>query len=249
MKASLTCLLSAILLLGAAAVRAGQGKVFFQNGRWLKGDIQIQTDDDGKQVVVIGMRQGSVTVPRSEVKSVVFNSKASPSDDRFQRALQNTRQALPAPHVSSLYEPYIREASVKHHLDPDLVKAVIKQESDFNRKDVSNKGAQGLMQLMPDTARKLGVEDSFDPWENIHGGVRYLKMMIENFNGDLPKALAAYNAGPHAVEKYGAIPPYRETQDYVRSVLRYYQVYRGSKLYAFQDRKGRLVFTDRPILP
>jgi soluble lytic murein transglycosylase-like protein len=93
------------------------------------------------------------------------------------------------------------------------------------------------------------VEDAFDPWENIHGGTRYLRMMIEDFNGDLTKALAAYNAGPAAVKKYGRIPPYRETRGYVKNVLRYYQMYRGGRLFAFEDKNGGLVITDQPYLP
>jgi soluble lytic murein transglycosylase-like protein len=148
-----------------------------------------------------------------------------------------------------LYDPYILQASAKHRLDPELVKAVIRQESNYNPNDVSNKGAQGLMQLMPETAKGLGVRDAFDPWENIHGGTRYLRYMLEAFNGDVVKALAAYNAGPYAVRKYGTVPPYRETQQYVRSVMRYYRQYRGEKLHAYEDRSGRLVITDQAYLP
>ena len=231
-------------------LQARAGKVFFANGRWMKGDLQVQTDPSGKEIIVIALNSGSVIVPRSEVKNIVYAADAQGPFADFHRALKNTVQ-LPVIHKKSpvLYDSYIRQASTRHQLDPELVKAVIKQESNFNRRDVSNKGARGLMQLMPETARGLGVEDAFDPWENIHGGTLYLRMMLENFNGDLSKALAAYNAGPEAVRKYGRIPPYPETQGYVRSVLRYYQMYRGSRLFAFEDKKGKLVITDRPYLP
>ncbi len=171
---------------------------------------------------------------------------------KFHQALQNTprrpepEKTLKAP---AIYEPYIAEASRKHNLDPRLIKAVIKQESNYNSQDVSRVGAQGLMQLMPGTAKTLGVGNAFDPYENIHGGAKYLKMQLVNFNGDLSKALAAYNAGPDAVKKYGRVPPYRETRNYVKSVLKYYRQYRGNNLVSYQDANGRLVFTDSPASP
>ena len=264
-KVPLTFLLFLSFLFNPLAfLQARNGKVFFSNGRWLKGDIQIQTDPSGREIVVIALDSGSVIVPKSDVKNIVYPPLAekiaagpglaggafhSDPEANFHRALQHTARAPGAAKKSpSLYEHYIRSASTKHQLDPELIKAVIKQESNFNREDVSSKGAGGLMQLMPETAKGLGVEDVFDPWENIHGGTRYLRMMLEDFHGDLAKALAAYNAGPAAVKKYGKIPPYAETQGYVRSVLRYYQMYRGSQLFAFEDKKGKLVITDKPYV-
>ena len=108
------------------------------------------------------------------------------------------------------------------NLDPQLVRAVIEVESSFNRRAVSSKGAQGLMQLMPETARALGVRNAFDPVENVHGGTRYLRRLIDRFDGSLELGLASYNAGPEAVDRYGGVPPYRETENYVRRVLRAY---------------------------
>ncbi len=150
---------------------------------------------------------------------------------------------------TSPYDDYILTASAKNDLDPELVKAVIKQESNFNRHDVSKKGAQGLMQLMPETARLLGVSNSFDPQENIEGGTRYLRLMLENFNGDIIKALAAYNAGPTPVKKYGAVPPYSETQNYVKNVIYFYHTYQGKKLRVFRNKSGSTVFTDQAYIP
>jgi soluble lytic murein transglycosylase-like protein len=114
-------------------------------------------------------------------------------------------------------------AARRHGLDPDLVLAVIAVESAFKPKAVSPKGAQGLMQLMPRTARDLGVADPLDPAANVDGGSRYLGALLALYGGDVPRALAAYNAGPQAVKRHRGIPPYKETRDYVRKVLRQYK--------------------------
>jgi soluble lytic murein transglycosylase-like protein len=108
----------------------------------------------------------------------------------------------------------------RHGLDPNLVLAVVAVESGFQPDAVSNKGAQGLMQLMPATARELGVADALDPAQNLDGGTRYLRMLVARYGGDLGKALAAYNAGPGAVTRHGGVPPYRETHHYIDRVLR-----------------------------
>ena len=121
------------------------------------------------------------------------------------------------------YDKIIKQAALKHGIDSTLIKAVIRAESDFDKNAVSSKGAQGLMQLMPETAKDLEVEDSFDPVENIHAGVRYLKRQLKNFQNDVSLALAAYNAGENAVRRYGhRIPPYTETRTFVDRVLRYW---------------------------
>jgi soluble lytic murein transglycosylase-like protein len=113
----------------------------------------------------------------------------------------------------------INEASGRYRLDPDLVNSVIKAESGFNVRAVSPKGAQGLMQLMPGTASLLGVPNAFDPQANVDGGARYLRELLERYNFDLVKALAAYNAGTKRVEEYGGVPPYHETRAYVRKIV------------------------------
>jgi len=123
------------------------------------------------------------------------------------------------------YDHLIRMLCREHEMEFALVKAVIKAESAFNPRAVSRKGAQGLMQLMPDTARDLMVDDPFDPYDNLRGGVRYLRQMLDTFGGDVTLAVAAYNAGPGAVQDSNAVPPYPETRTYVKRVLQYHREY------------------------
>ena len=128
--------------------------------------------------------------------------------------------AKPAPALP--LNEVVNTASAAYHLDPDLVNSVIHAESGFNAHAVSPKGARGLMQLMPGTANQLGVNDSFDPQANVTGGSRYLRELLERYNFDLVKALAAYNAGPERVEQYHGVPPFRETRAYVNRIVRDY---------------------------
>src|SRR5206468_11719001 len=115
---------------------------------------------------------------------------------------------------------FVNSASDRQRLDPDLVNSVIRAESGFNPHAVSPKGALGLMQLMPQTASELGVPNAFDPQANVEGGTRYLRELLERYNFDLVKALAAYNAGPQRVEQFGGVPPYYETRAYVARIVK-----------------------------
>ncbi|HEY5349229.1 MAG TPA: lytic transglycosylase domain-containing protein [Candidatus Lustribacter sp.] len=120
----------------------------------------------------------------------------------------------------------IRAGAARWRVDPALVAAIVANESAFDARATSPAGARGLMQLMPGTAASLGVSDVYDPEQNVSGGTRYLRGLLDRFNGDVPKAVAAYNAGPGAVQKYGGIPPFPETQHYVHDVLASYSKYR-----------------------
>jgi soluble lytic murein transglycosylase-like protein len=123
----------------------------------------------------------------------------------------------------------IDEAAARHQVDPNLVRAVIKVESNFDPNAVSRKGAIGLMQLMPQTAKQLNVTDPFDPQQNVDAGVRHLKSLLQNYAGDVPRSLAAYNAGEKAVARSGGIPPYAETRNYVKQITHLYSSSSGTK--------------------
>lgn len=124
------------------------------------------------------------------------------------------------------YDEWIRQAAALYQIPVELVRAVIKVESDYDPRAISVSGARGLMQLMPPTAERLQVRDIDDPRENIFGGVRYLRILANTFNGDLELTVAAYNAGEDAVMRYGGIPPYQQTRDYVVKVVQFYRRYR-----------------------
>jgi soluble lytic murein transglycosylase-like protein len=161
-----------------------------------------------------------------------------PNHNGYKRILRDGAARIGAGSTASVaFDELIRSTSGRYNVDADLIRAVIKTESDFNSNARSNKGAMGLMQLMPDTARLHNVSDAYDPNENIDGGVRHLRMLLERYQGDLELSLAAYNAGAGAVEKYGGIPPYNETREYVRKVLRLYDGFRGNNLNSLQQAR------------
>ena len=134
---------------------------------------------------------------------------------------------VPRWYSSEKYDDLISDASERYGVAFPLLKAIIKAESDFDPYAVSRKGATGLMQIMPENFEPLGLEDPFDPWQNINAGARYFKQMYDRFKGKLALSLAAYNAGPTAVDRYKTIPPYEETEEYVRRVLKYYYNYKN----------------------
>ena len=170
------------------------------------------------RLYVNGDNSSFVDVPTSEIdhfESLPPEPKLGDSAPHaaLQVPTENARRPLDLDEV-------IKAASGTYRLDPDLVNSVIRAESGFNVRAVSPKGAQGLMQLMPQTASELGVRNAFDPRANVEGGTRYLRELLERYNFDIVKALAAYNAGPQRVEQYGGVPPYYETKVYVARIVR-----------------------------
>jgi len=156
--------------------------------------------------LVLNVDGGTLTIAASDLVSVEPEERFSP---------------IPVPPAAPAgpYANLIRAAAEKNHLDEKLVTRLIKTESNFNPRAVSRKQARGLMQLMPDTAARLAVRDVFDPAQNIDAGTKYLRQLLDKYKGDIRLALAAYNAGPEIVEKYGGVPPFAETENYVRTIL------------------------------
>ena len=166
--------------------------------------------------------------------TIIYTNVAPPGSKRAKK-LKGTFTQTQAPvapvrgraSTPAELEPYIQESAKRYRIPASLVRAIMQAESNFNPNAVSPKGACGLMQLMPPTAAEMYVKDIFDEKENIEGGVRYLRVLANTFDGDMVKMIAGYNAGPDAVRKYGGkVPPYAETQDYVRKVLQLYYHYK-----------------------
>jgi soluble lytic murein transglycosylase-like protein len=173
----------------------------------------------------------NIREPGRRCQLVVRGSKKSRSKASGQKKSSGTKSSSGSHQKDaarySRYNSLIGEAARLYQLPESFIRAVMRVESDFNPTVVSRAGAMGLMQLMPRTARSMGVADPFDARQNIHGGARYLRILANRFKGDLVLTVAAYNAGEGAVEKYNGIPPYKETQRYVRRVLKHYYAYRA----------------------
>ena len=167
------------------------------------------------------------TKPIIEI-SVNFTQTAEPPFFPTNRELKKTERSSPDNGNSTQdpYMPIILAAASQYKVDPTLIKAIIMAESSYNPKAVSKRGAKGLMQLMPRTAKALGVEDSFNPEQNIYGGVKYFSQLLNKFNGDHSLALAAYNAGSRKVKKYNGIPPFKATKRYIKNVFKYQKLFK-----------------------
>ncbi|MDA8429825.1 MAG: lytic transglycosylase domain-containing protein [Geobacteraceae bacterium] len=181
-------------------------------------------------------RPAAADIYRYEDNDGIIHFTDAPTDKRFKvfmRDLKKDKQLRTKLHLARSvnaadYDQIISKCATKYGVNPSLIKAVIQAESGYNPNAISRKGASGLMQLMPETARSLKVSNSFDPKDNVEGGVRYLRFLLDTFRGDVSLAVAAYNAGLSKVAKYGGIPPYNETRTYVNRVLSYMQTYQAN---------------------
>jgi soluble lytic murein transglycosylase-like protein len=210
--------------------------------------IVTSVDADGKTVYVNG------DSPRARYRSTISSPSARPSA-RFARNSGDAKTGGSLTVSDPKLDRIVREAAERHDLDPALVKAVISTESNWNPYAVSPKGAMGLMQLIPSTAERFGVGNPYDPAQNIEGGTAYLQELLDRYHGDLKKSLAAYNAGPRAVDASGGVPWYPETRRYVQKVTNaYFRSDEGhsSKLTGFRrppvrrevESDGQVVFTN-----
>lgn len=205
------------------------------------------------QIASVVNEQGKRVFINADAPPQRTNSRTHAASPTPQRSTPAAQQAGVARRMSrEELEKMAHEAAERHHVDPVLVKAVIEAESDWDTEAVSRKGAQGLMQLVPGTAENLGVKNTFDPQQNLDGGVRHLRMLLEKYTGDLDKALAAYNAGSGAVDRAGGVPNYRETRSYVQKVTDSYfrpgsgrsanAMNRTTTIYRTVDERGRVVY-------
>lgn len=207
----------ALLMLGAQLYALADEVAVLRNGFSIRCQRREQIGD----ITRLYTAEGYVDVPTEQIASFEVDI-TPPVEEAKQAPDAGTAPAAQPVSVGTKLDldQVIREASARQRLDPDFVSSVIKAESDFYPRAVSPKGAQGLMQLMPGTAAKLGVSDPFDPRANVEGGTTYLSELLDLYNNDPIRALAAYNAGPERVQQYHGVPPYRETKLYIARVVR-----------------------------
>jgi soluble lytic murein transglycosylase-like protein len=217
------------------------------------GQIVSYLDSSGKLVFINAEPTPTGRRAKPADPRAVLVAGVSPQTTQIPPVASSTMGAAGQAYRQKI-EEMIRETSARYNVDPALIRAVIETESNWNSTAVSRKGALGLMQLVPGTAQQLGVSNAFDPKQNVDGGVRYLHTLLERYNGDLDKALAAYNAGPGAVDRAKGVPGYRETREYVRKVTDSYFRPGSDRLphafgaprsiYRMVDEDGRVVFTN-----
>lgn len=209
----------ALLLLGAQLSALGSELAVLRNGFSIRHERREQIGKFTR--LYTGDQQGYVDVPTESIASFEAVEPTPPDPSVVAAPKPAQREAVAQPPKVDI-DQLIRDASGRYRLDPDFVSSVIKAESNFQPRAVSRKGAQGLMQLMPGTAILLGVSNPFDPKANIDAGTAYLSQLLDQYNNDPIKALAAYNAGANRVQQYHGVPPYRETKAYVARIVRDY---------------------------
>ena len=179
-------------------------------------------------VVIISVLPGYADIYMYIDSNGVLHFTNIPTSSSYELYIKEKPAGSLQPYLPDRYDYFISEASKKHGVSFPLLKAIIKVESNFNPHAVSRAGAMGLMQIMPENIKSLKIIDPFDPWENIMGGTRYFKKLLKRYEGKLPLALAAYNAGPGRVDRYKKIPPIKETKNYVKKVMKHYYVLKKS---------------------
>ncbi len=250
-KSSLPCLLfGGWSMLRRLAMVCGIAALFCIPFQRAFADIYQYTDEYG---VIHFSNVGVGNIKKCRIiKTESRHNTRTDSARRFaSSSTEPVRSSSRANTSGSSYTEIINSACYRHGVDPALVHALVKVESDFNPRALSRKGAIGLMQLMPQTAIDLNVRNVFSPDENIDGGVKYLRYLLDRYEGNLSLALAAYNSGETAVQKWGTVPPFRETQDYVQRILK---IYSGTgnppgpqyTIYVQYDEDGSLLLTDNP---
>lgn len=218
-------ILVAALLAGSTAAHAEIA--LLTNGRALKVSSWEVDADRARLTLATG---GELELPLIRIERIVDDEIVVSDPEPVMPAKKWGFDEASLPMFESRYDPIILAAARKFDVDAGLVSAVIKAESDYDARTVSNKGAQGLMQLMPATAQRFGVANAFDPQENIHAGTRYLRWLLDRFDGNVELALAGYNAGEGNVAKYRGVPPFRETVEYIRRIGNHFERKRGITL-------------------
>jgi soluble lytic murein transglycosylase-like protein len=208
--------LAALVLLACGAAKAASRVVLFTDGRTL----EVTEARREAEMAVLTLEGGAtIAVPSSRVANWAELGRALPPEPPAPRTRTPGAATTEWRERAGPFADMIRHAAERHGLDPVLLTAMAEVESSFDPAAVSHKGARGLLQLMPETAERFGVEDAFDASQNVDGGARYLRWLLERYDGRTELALAGYNAGEAAVDKYQGIPPYRETRDYVERVM------------------------------
>jgi soluble lytic murein transglycosylase-like protein len=246
MKIAIKLACISLIILGLACVPA-------------RAQLASYRDDEGKLVFINADKpparetpapKGGVSTKDADAAHATPAKSVTPSPAANSAAANASSVAMGPADLDGL----VQLSADKNHVDPDLVRAVISAESNWNSAAVSSRGAMGLMQLAPGTAQRLGVGNAFDPAQNIGAGVQYLRMMLERYKGDVTKALAAYNAGPGAVDRVGGVPNYRETRNYVQKVTSSYlrpgsnrepaAFQHQAPIYRTTDASGRVIFVN-----
>jgi soluble lytic murein transglycosylase-like protein len=216
----------AVIVVAASVSASAADLAILRNGNSIRHERR-QTVGAVTRLYLGDTASGYIEIPNDQIERFEKDTAPDPVPVKAQAALRNTAPPVAAASLPSHatvnpvnLNQVVSGAGERHQIDPDFINSVIRAESGFNSRAISKKGAQGLMQLMPQTASQLGVANSFDPNANVEGGTKYLRELLEKYNFDVVKALAAYNAGPKRVDQYRGVPPYYETHAYIARIIR-----------------------------